>query len=176
MTTHEAQQVADYAKELFPITTQARIDALGVAILPYPEPMLAKRALLALSQEKEALSIPAVKARLEADARARNDQQNAKAREAMANARANAFGRMGSIEETIADISDADLLDLRDMALAANAHLDDAGRAYLRTHCPRKCGILRRFVFEFLRAGNVPAPRPAAASVPLPADLLEDVA
>lgn len=67
MDRNDAAGVADYAKKLFPVTSQERLDSLGVMMLDFPNPLFAQQILLQHSQESEVLSIPKVRAMLEAE-------------------------------------------------------------------------------------------------------------
>ncbi len=123
MTPTEANTVAAFAKGLFPVTSDERITSLAAMVLNFPNEAFARQCLMEHSQNSDALSIPTVRGMLEADEARRRETAEQRAARAAAQQQAirdredaerrSVANSIGSVDEMLNGLDDADLESLK---------------------------------------------------------------
>lgn len=144
MTHDEAADVAAYAKSLFPVTSAARIESIGVAMLEFSNPAFARQCLLHHSQNAEVLSIPTIRGMLDAEQHRQGEAAKARIERVLAEAGARRdrqrtayagamHNRREEIDAFLADFTDADLAALQvDVAEHVRFQSEGAKQLFLR--------------------------------------------
>jgi hypothetical protein len=159
VTTEQAADVADYAKRLFPVTTQERIDALGVAVLPFENPAFVKQIVLWWGQQKpsaahpcggDVLSIPAIIEKLELEARRQGtakadrlkevEREKLKREEARRREETAVETSWKAVNDALAGCSEERLTELKNEVLESSA---DGARKFLERLDPHVSHMLR---------------------------------
>ncbi len=136
MTTEETKALAVYAKELFPMTTDAQAAALRDVLAPFPDPNFASERLKQLATETQRLPIPLVKELLNNELRRRNltvqDQERRKER----GLDRKTADYWTAVDAMLAEFSDDELEALKGDALL---EMKPDTAAFLKKRDPRKC-------------------------------------
>lgn len=151
MIHDEAVELAAYAKELFPRTTDAQSGVLRDLCRPFPDQAFVRDALKRLATEQPALSIPLVRTALEAELRRRGltTADEAKPRDRQQGVANEAYWR--AADAFIADLTDEDLVELKADALTT---LEPAGAEFESKRDVRRSRVLKGIIFD--RAHGVP--------------------
>lgn len=154
MIEREAEEIAAYAKELFPKATASQLALLSEVVEPFPDTKFPKEMLKRLAAQSLQFSVPAVRDALAQELRRRGETAEQQHRSAERKRDRGTASEQDSISRLIADMSDEDLADSLEPALEyARTHgkpkLTAGACDFLRKRNPRTSATLQNIIYAW---------------------------
>ena len=155
MTFPEATELAVYAKELFPRSTDAQAAVVRDLVAPFPDGKYVRELLKRLATETTILPTPLIRNELAMELRRRGQTAEDYARQQDRLQESGAVRCREEIERVIADFGDEDLEEMKPQALErlrlAPWKLTDDALAFVAKRHPRKSFLLRSAIYALVK-------------------------